>query len=63
MFDFKRYVDNVTLLIAIFTLIFSFIFFFKDTFFFFSSLTAALITTSLVTFTVIMLKWIYKAVK
>jgi len=63
MLDLRKYFDNVTLLIAIFTLVFSFIFFFKDTFYFFSSFTAALITTALVTFTVLMLKWMYRAVK
>lgn len=63
MLDLRRYTDNVTVLIAIFTFLFSFIFFFKDTFYFFSSLTAALITTALVTFTVLMLKWLSKAVK
>lgn len=63
MNDLRRYFDNVTLLITIFTFVFSFVFFFKDTYYFLSSITAALITTALVTFTTIMLKWLYKAVK
>lgn len=53
--------DRLGILIAIFTFFFSFFFFYFNTDMFIKCLVAAVITTALVTFTYIVIKWFYEA--
>jgi ABC-type multidrug transport system permease subunit len=56
-------IDKVEVIGLITVFVFSFIFFYKDTFLFWGCLAAALITTALVAATWLLLKWLYLALR